>query len=241
MLYFTIRKAIEGLSIEQKGKLLDAILEYADPDGGGMPDFEGDELLRMAWNFLTPVLDRDDEKYKDISVSRRYANFCGVLKQKGIPKIIREDWEAMGSPTYKEWIKMRAYADTCGHMPAYADTCAPESDSKEDSIPLLQETEKRVSGTGPQAAPDPIPADLLPAFERWISYTAERERPLVRLSRQALAEQIRQYGEKYGPLAVETLVDECITQGQNAIYFDRLDRNPGQYDPWWDTPLTART
>lgn len=60
MLYFELRPAAALLSFEEKGRLLDAILDYGDT--GLKPELETD-MLRMVWAFLAPRLDADRERY----------------------------------------------------------------------------------------------------------------------------------------------------------------------------------
>ena len=59
MLYFEIRDALRFLTLEEKGQLLDAVLEYGM--FGTVPEFAG--ILGMAWAFVKPKLDVDAERY----------------------------------------------------------------------------------------------------------------------------------------------------------------------------------
>ena len=48
LLYFDIRNGMKRLSTSDKGRLFDAILDYAE--NGVVPDFEGG--LGVAWDFI---------------------------------------------------------------------------------------------------------------------------------------------------------------------------------------------
>lgn len=58
MIYFEVRDSLQFLSLEDKGKLFDAILEYGE--FGVVPKFDG--MLGMAWSFMKPKLDVDAER-----------------------------------------------------------------------------------------------------------------------------------------------------------------------------------
>ena len=69
MLYFDLRDSLDGLSCEDKGKLLDAILDYGK--FGVVPEFSG--MLKMAWNFIRPRVDQDRDRYERLVNNRREA------------------------------------------------------------------------------------------------------------------------------------------------------------------------
>lgn len=91
MLYFDIRQPLSVLPYEEKGRLLDAILEYGEH--GTLPDFDG--MLALAWGFIQPKLDRDEESYENAKVQRRYAAFCKRRAGLNLPKISFDDWLRM--------------------------------------------------------------------------------------------------------------------------------------------------
>ncbi len=91
MLYFDILEPIGELSDADKGRLLVAILEYGK--SGKIPEFKG--MLAMAWGFIKPKLDRDDECYEASKMQRRYAAFCKKRNSANLPKIPYEEWLTM--------------------------------------------------------------------------------------------------------------------------------------------------
>ncbi len=72
MVYFEIARAIKRLSYEQKGRIFEAILSYAE--FGEVPEFD-DIALDVLWPLLTDKIDRDSEKYNNISEVRRNAAY----------------------------------------------------------------------------------------------------------------------------------------------------------------------
>lgn len=91
MLYFDILEPIQVLPDADKGRLLVAMLEYGQ--SGKTPDFTG--MLALAWGFVKPKLDRDEESYEEAKVQRRYAAFCKKRNGLNLPKIPFEEWLAM--------------------------------------------------------------------------------------------------------------------------------------------------
>ena len=59
MIYFEVRPCLTQMSIEEKGRLFDAILSYAED--GEVPDF--DDRLLIAWSFIRQRIDFDQAKY----------------------------------------------------------------------------------------------------------------------------------------------------------------------------------
>ena len=91
MLYFDILEPIRVLPDSDKGRLLVAMLEYGQ--SGKVPVFDG--MLALAWGFVKPKLDRDDESYEEAKVQRRYAAFCKKRNTLNLPKIPFKEWLAM--------------------------------------------------------------------------------------------------------------------------------------------------
>ena len=91
MLYFEIRQPLKELSDADKGRLLDAMLEYGEL--GTAPKFEG--MLAMAWGFIKPKLDRDAEEYNQTIFKRQYANYCRKCRDKEETPASFEEWYQM--------------------------------------------------------------------------------------------------------------------------------------------------
>lgn len=69
MLYFEIRPCLARLTMDEQGQLFNAILDYGED--GTEPNFE--YMLGIAWDFIKPRLERDKERYEEISRKRAEA------------------------------------------------------------------------------------------------------------------------------------------------------------------------
>ncbi len=88
MLYFDILEPIKVLPDADKGRLLVAMLEYVQ--SGKVPAFDG--MLALAWGFVRPKIDKDEEEYNMSVLRRQYATFCRERKRKGEPDITFDEW-----------------------------------------------------------------------------------------------------------------------------------------------------
>lgn len=90
MLYFDLWPSLKRLNLEEKGRLLEAILEYAQ--WSAQPDFGEDLALALVWDFVRPRIDRDGERYEDTVQKRRYAVYIREEKKKGREPLDYEEW-----------------------------------------------------------------------------------------------------------------------------------------------------
>lgn len=77
MIYFETGRAVKGLSFEDKGRLFDAIMEYAED--GVLPSFDG--VLSAVWPFVANGIDRDAARYADIITRRQRAAYVKWWKE----------------------------------------------------------------------------------------------------------------------------------------------------------------
>lgn len=91
MFYFDIRPCIKRLDINEKGRLFEAILDYAE--FGVVPDLDGS--LGIAWDFIQPKLDRDAGRYDRQVEQKQYAVFTREIKKKGGNPITFEEWRSL--------------------------------------------------------------------------------------------------------------------------------------------------
>ena len=96
MLYFDILEPIRVLPDADIGRLLLAMLEFGKE--GIVPEFEG--MLALAWGFVKPKIDKDEEEYNLSVMRRQYATVCRERKKKGEPEI-----------TFDEWLKTMQYGE----------------------------------------------------------------------------------------------------------------------------------
>ena len=91
MFYFDIRPCIRRLSLEDKGQLFEAILDYAE--NGIEPELDG--ALGVAWDFIQPRIDLDSEQYELKVETSQYAAFSRERKKLGLEPIDRDEWRSM--------------------------------------------------------------------------------------------------------------------------------------------------
>lgn len=60
MFYFEVRSCLKRLTLEEKGALFEAILDYGE--FGTEPDL--DDRLLIAWDFIKPRIDKDRAAYE---------------------------------------------------------------------------------------------------------------------------------------------------------------------------------
>ena len=84
MLYFDVRESIAQLSYEEKGMLLDAILDYGQKRQE--PDF-ADRTLTLIWPFVRKDIHRDSERYEAMRAQRKAA----IEKRWEKERAIRDD------------------------------------------------------------------------------------------------------------------------------------------------------
>lgn len=88
MLYFDLAEPLKYLCYEDKGKLLDAMLDYGQY--GVVPDFAG--VLQMAWGFIRPKLDADAKSYRKKVVRNTYSSYCAKEKSADRTPMSFEEW-----------------------------------------------------------------------------------------------------------------------------------------------------
>ena len=131
MLYFDVRESIAQLSYEEKGMLLDAILDYGQH--GREPEFAGGGLC-FIWPFVRKDIHRDSERYKERQLHAKVA-------------------------ADKRWAKrnesMPEDAQVCSTMPEMPTTPTP-APSPTSSAAAAPPTAAAASETTPPAA-SPLP------------------------------------------------------------------------------------
>lgn len=118
LIYFDIREPLEVLSMEQRGSLFTAILDYACD---GLAPLFDDPLLRMAWAIIKRGIDRDDIQYRTTILRRKYAAYCRYEKEAGRTPVTFDEW--------KDNDEEDAHASTCMHMHASASKSMPTTTS----------------------------------------------------------------------------------------------------------------
>lgn len=81
MIYFETGKAIKGLDYETKGRLFEAIMEYAE--FGAVPEFDG--VLSAVWPFVADKIDHDSARYEDKREKNRINGLISNFKRNYAP------------------------------------------------------------------------------------------------------------------------------------------------------------
>ncbi len=118
MIYFETARAIKRCSYEEKGRLFDAILEYAE--FGVVPELP--PPLDKAWAFIVDKIDRDSERYSDIQEKNRLKGITSDFKRNYAPEhgLDPEDKAALA-----EYIRQRTQADNGHPLLTVADNGQP--------------------------------------------------------------------------------------------------------------------
>lgn len=101
ILYFDTKPAMKRLNKEQKGELLDAILEYGE--FGTFPDFNKDPYLQLAWDFIYPRIDKDGESYQKTVSNNLYGTYCREAKKKGVEPVSFDFWENLSPDAQRKF------------------------------------------------------------------------------------------------------------------------------------------
>ena len=99
MIYFDVIPVFAYLSIEEKGMLFEAILNYAKY--GELPQLC--EKLMLIWPLIKQRLDFDESRYQVTVLKRKYAAYARWEKQNGNQPLPYSYWvENRCYETYKE-------------------------------------------------------------------------------------------------------------------------------------------
>ena len=91
MFYFDVRPCIKRLTLEEKGQLFEAILDYGE--FGNLPNF--DDRLGIAWDFIQPKLNKDSELYGRKVSQRHYAVYVREARKCDSVPISFDEWSIL--------------------------------------------------------------------------------------------------------------------------------------------------
>lgn len=91
MFYFEIRPCIKRLTLEEKGQLFEAILDYGEY--GAIPEVGG--AVGVAWDFIQQRLDRDTGRYDEKVEQTKYAVAVREAKKRGIQLPAFDKWRLL--------------------------------------------------------------------------------------------------------------------------------------------------
>ena len=134
MLFFDVRPALKRLTVEERGRLFEAILDYGEL--GLLPDFEGG--LGIVWDFIQPRIDQDAARYADKVLKNRYSVYTREAKKAGIQPVEFEIWRTDPDAFY------RAISSDANRYP----TTEPTSTATTTSAPKTTSTANSAADMG---------------------------------------------------------------------------------------------
>ena len=142
MLYFDVRESIAQLSYEEKGMLLDAILDYGQK--AQEPVF-ANRTLGLIWPFVRKDIHRDAQRYRERQMAgmRGAQRRWGAAEQADCDKPMAEDGSGMAED-----------GEAVANMPS-APAPPPPSSPASAAVPTL-------TAADAQTDPVPPPASSLP-------------------------------------------------------------------------------
>ena len=143
MIYFETARAVKGLDYETKGRLFEAIMEYAED--GVLPAFDG--VLAAVWPFVANGIDRDAARYADIITRRQRAAYVKWWKEYAKKQGIDPDNEE----ARELWIDMQMQAKDANAADAMQ--MMPTSTSSPTTTTTSTTTSAGASTTGAGNAP----------------------------------------------------------------------------------------
>ena len=91
MFYFDKWEDIKQEDDHVCAKFFRAAMDYAQY--GVLPDFTGG--YKLAWGLIQTEIDKDADRYDNISLSRKYSRWCGVERTAGREPLSFDEWKQM--------------------------------------------------------------------------------------------------------------------------------------------------
>ena len=104
MIYFDMVEPLKRLDYTGKGRLFEAMLNYGQY--GEVPDFNGDGMLMMAWEFILPKLNADEKSYRKKVIKNTYSSYCNKAKKSATTPMDFDEWCAKEGIDTTEWCRM---------------------------------------------------------------------------------------------------------------------------------------
>lgn len=193
ILFSEWKKPLRALSLEQKGLILDALLDFPD---GRRPDFE-DPLLAMAWEFMEGGLEANAKKWDEIRERRSDAGRKGAEKR----------WKPGGKETGSDSKNGKCH-NADGKNSLYV--------SVSDSVSVSGSDSDFVSSSSSSDDGDPDDDDQTTTHQ----IVNEFESCICKLSANGKAE-LNGYAERLGPELVQEILSKCIDLGARSWAYVR--------------------
>lgn len=203
ILFSEWKKPLRALSLEQKGLILDALLDFPD---GRRPDFE-DPLLAMAWEFMEGGLEANAKKWDEIRERRSDAGRKGAEKR----------WKPGGKETGSDGKNGKCHnADGKNSLYVSVSDSVSVSVSGSDSASGSVSDTDFVSSSSSSDDGDPDDDDQTTTEQ----LVEEFESCICKLSANGKAE-LNGYAERLGPELVQEILSKCIDLGARSWAYVR--------------------
>lgn len=203
ILFSEWKKPLRALSLEQKGLILDALLDFPD---GRRPDFE-DPLLAMAWEFMEGGLEANAKKWDEIRERRSDAGRKGAEKR----------WKPGGKETGSDGKNGKCHnADGKNSLYVSVSDSVSVSGSGSDSASGSVSDTDFVSSSSSSDDGDPDDDDQTTTEQ----LVEEFESCICKLSANGKAE-LNGYAERLGPELVQEILSKCIDLGARSWAYVR--------------------
>lgn len=203
ILFSEWKKPLRALSLEQKGLILDALLDFPD---GRRPDFE-DPLLAMAWEFMEGGLEANAKKWDEIRERRSDAGRKGA----------EERWKPGGKETGSDGKNGKCHnADGKNSLYVSVSDSVSVSGSGSDSASGSVSDTDFVSSSSSSDDGDPDDDDQTTTEQ----LVEEFESCICKLSANGKAE-LNGYAERLGPELVQEILSKCIDLGARSWAYVR--------------------
>lgn len=201
ILFSEWKKPLRALSLEQKGLILDALLDFPD---GLRPDFE-DPLLAMAWEFMEGGLEANAKKWDEIRERRSDAGRKGAEKR----------WKPGGKETGSDSKNGKCH-NADGKNSLYVSVSDSVSVSGSASGYGSVSDTDFVSSSSSSDDGDPDDDDQTTTEQ----LVEEFESCICKLSANGKAE-LNGYAERLGPELVQEILSKCIDLGARSWAYVR--------------------
>lgn len=193
-LYYSYREQLEMLPDDERGRLIIALLDYAE--NGTIPIFDG--ASKMAFSFIRAQIDRD---------SGKYAARCQKNRENAIKRWNSENTNACN--------RIQPHANEC-------ETC--QGKGKEEGEGKGEEEGKGecLAGASFDALCMRFSALVASAVLDWLAYKHERDEAYTPTGLQSFLEQIEKQISDHSEQAVADVIRLSMSNGWRGIVWDKI-------------------
>lgn len=228
ILYGDYLDLVERLPLEERGRLLTALLAYAREEGDGEARF-GNTLTDLVYTVIMGQLRRDRERYLEIcEANRARANARWKAQSAQSAEAKREKVHEMAKKesSCPACTPMPTHADTYQAMPRDAERCYNDTDTDtetdndtDNDTDTVTETEAETIYTPPipplsRGNASPSACESLHCDRREQLHSDRREQPSARAKRRQEREQLRQAQEANRTFTIDDIMRVTL----NSVY-----------------------